>query len=398
VRGYVLPKLLLARLVGAPALVLLCLTFLVSGRAEAAVDSYIDFDSHDTQTELAAGREDGVVVRNGSARLLPGRTRGTVISKAYATATRFDTLIPSWNASTPSGTWMQTDIRVRSGERWTPWFNMGVWVEGTETVKRHSVNGQGSGSWKVLTETLQAEGPVFAEAYQYRLTLSTKKRSGSPEVRAVYVTASNSYRHADFLGVSSSSQLLGKDLPVPQRSQMIYPNGGEVWCSPTSLSMVMAYWASKTGNRNLNQLVPTVAAGTYDYAYQGNGNWPFNTAYASTFGLKASINRFSSLEQVERWISKDVPVIVSLSWGSGQLDGAPVPASNGHLLVIRGFHSDGERIMVNDPAADGNSRVKRLYNRQQFADAWFRGSGGIAYLVYPKVWDIPDQTSSRGSW
>ena len=237
-----------------------------------------------------------------------------------------------------------------------------------------------------------------SEAYQYRLTLSTKKRSGSPEVRAVYVTASNSYRHGDFLGVSSSSQLLGKDLPVPQRSQMIYPNGGEVWCSPTSLSMVMAYWSSKTGNRNLNKAVPTVADGTYDYVYRGNGNWPFNTAYASTFGLKASINRFSSLGQVERWISKGVPVIVNLSWGSGQLDGAPIPASNGHLLVIRGFHSDGERIIVNDPAADGNSGVKRLYDRQQFAAAWFRGSGGIAYLVYPKGWNIPDRTSSRSSW
>ena len=393
-----LPELLLARLVGAPALVLLCLTFLVSGRAEAAVDSYIDFDSHDTQTELAAGREDGVVVRNGSAQLLPGRTRGTLTSKAYATATKFDTLIPSWNALTPSRTWMQTDIRVRASGRWTPWFNMGVWAKGTQTVKRHSVNGQGSGSWKVLTDTLQAEGPVFADAYQYRLTLSTKTQSLSPEVRAVYVTASNSYRHANFLEISSSSQLLGKDLPVPQRSQMIYPNGGEVWCSPTSLSMVMAYWSSKTGNRNLNKAVPTVADGTYDYTYRGNGNWPFNTAYASTFGLKASVNRFSSLGQVERWISKGVPVIASISWGRGQLDGAPIPASNGHLLVIRGFHSDGERIIVNDPAADGNSGVKRLYDRQQFAAAWFRGSGGIAYLVYPKGWNIPDETSSRGSW
>src|SRR3712207_7038519 len=60
----------------------------------------------------------------------------------------------------------------------------------------------------------------------------------SREARAVYVTASDSCRHGDFLGVSSSSQLLGKNLPVPQRSQMIYSNGGEVWCSPTSLSMV----------------------------------------------------------------------------------------------------------------------------------------------------------------
>jgi hypothetical protein len=27
-----------------------------------------------------------------------------------------------------------------------------------------------------------------------------------------------------------------------------------------------------------------------------------------------------------------------------------------------------------------------------------RGSGGIAYLVYPKGWNIPDQASSHGSW
>ena len=393
-----MPKLLLVRLGGAAALLVLCLTFLVCARAEAAVDPYIDFDGHDTRTELAAGREEGVVSRDGSVRLSPGRTHGTLTSKAHATATRFDTLTPSWNASTPSGTWMQTDVRVRSGGRWTPWFNMGVWAKGTQPVKRHSVDGQGSGSWRVLTDTLQAEGPVFADAYQYRLTLSAKKRGASPEVRAVYVTASNSYRRGDFLGASGSSRLPGKDLPVPQRSQMIYPNGGEVWCSPTSLSMVMAYWSSKTGNRNLNQPVPTVAAGTYDHAYKGNGNWPFNTAYASTFGLKASVNRFSSLGQVERWIFEGVPVIVSISWGSGQLDGAPVPASDGHLLVVRGFHGDGERIVVNDPAAKDNSGVKRLYDRQQFVDAWLRGSGGIAYLVYPKGWNIPDQASSRGSW
>ncbi|MGI8866481.1 MAG: C39 family peptidase [Rubrobacteraceae bacterium] len=93
----------------------------------------------------------------------------------------------------------------------------------------------------------------------------------------------------------TGGKYLGRDLPVPQRSQMIYPNGGQVWCSPTSLSMVMAYWANKTGKSRLNQSVPTVARGTYDYEYGGNGNWPFNTAYASSYGLKTSINRFSSL-------------------------------------------------------------------------------------------------------
>ena len=42
------------------------------------------------------------------------------------------------------------------------------------------------------------------------------------------------------------------DLGVPQYSQEIhhgdfpqYDNGGEAWCSPTSTSMVVAYWTQK---------------------------------------------------------------------------------------------------------------------------------------------------------
>src|SRR5829696_5849580 len=86
------------------------------------------------------------------------------------------------------------------------------------------------------------------------------------------------------------------------------------------------------GRRSLNQEVPTVARGTYDNGYRGNGNWPFNTAYAASYGLKASVNRFSSLGQVELWIAKGVPVIASISWGRGELTGTPIPASSGHLL------------------------------------------------------------------
>lgn len=390
-------------LTGATTLVAVCLMLLTAGEADAAT-SYIDFDRHASYTALAAGNENGVYVKKlpggtGAVRLRPGVRSGTLTSRVYTTATRFDTLVPSWNATTPAGTYLQTEVRVRSGGRWTPWFNMGVWARGTETIKRRSVNGQSAGGWRVSTDTLQSTGSIFASGYQYRLKLFSKKKGTSPEVGQLAFTVSNSYRHGEFLGVAGSNALWGKDLAVPQRSQMIYPNGGEVWCSPTSLSMVMAYWATKTGNRSLNQPVPTVAAGTYDYAYRGNGNWPFNTAYASAYGLRASVNRFSSLGQVERWISKGVPVIASISWGSGQLSGAPIPASNGHLLVIRGFDKSGKYVIVNDPAAGSNSGVRRVYSRQQFADAWLeRGSGGVAYLVYPKGWKIPDQTYARGSW
>ncbi len=66
--------------------------------------------------------------------------------------------------------------------------------------------------------------------------------------------------------------------------------------------MVMAYWTGKTGNASLDRSVPTVVQGTNDHVHGDNGNWPFNAAYASSFRLKASVNRLG-LGQVKRWIS-----------------------------------------------------------------------------------------------
>src|SRR5688500_2602762 len=34
--------------------------------------------------------------------------------------------IASWNADTPPGTWIETQLRARIGERWTSWYSLGV--------------------------------------------------------------------------------------------------------------------------------------------------------------------------------------------------------------------------------------------------------------------------------
>jgi hypothetical protein len=122
-----------------------------------------------------------------------------------------------------------------------------------------------------------------------------------------------------------------------------------------------------------------VVQGTYDHVYGGNGNWPFSAAYASSFGLKASVNRLS-FGQAERLISCGVPGIASVAWGVGELTGAPIPASEDHLLVIRGFDALGN-LITNDPAGHDDSQVRRLYFRDEFVRAWASGSGGVAYLV-----------------
>ncbi len=308
---------------------------------------------------------------------------GWMTSPVYEATTPFDTQVPSWEAVTPAGTWVELEVRVRSQGGWTPWFDMGVWSSETGSVGRHSVNGQWSGAWEVLTDTLQSKGLAFAEAYQYRLTLFTEQWNVSPLVRSISMAASNSYRHGENLGVPGDGSSWGRELAVPARSQMVYPDGGEAWCSPVSLSMVMAYWADRTGKKDLDQPILVVVWGSYDYAYGGNGNWPFNTAYASSLGFDASVRRFDSLGQVERCVAAGVPVVASIAWKRGELSGAPIPESEGHLLVIRGFDPSGN-VLVNDPAGCDDSCVRRVYRRDEFARAWFcSGSGGVAYLVYP---------------
>jgi hypothetical protein len=318
---------------------------------------------------------------------------GEAVAPFHGSASGFDNAVVSWNADTPNGTWVTLKLRALIDNRWTKEYVMGVWASNDSTIKRHSVDSQADGDGKVDTDTLILNRK--ASAYQLRVILFSTNRISSPRLNLAAVSTTMGGA-APGIG---SPRLWGHDLSVPERSQMIYPDGGEVWCSPTSTSMVLAYWGQQTGRGDLNQTVPSAAANTYDRVYQGNGNWPFNTAYAGSFGLTAYVSRFHSLSQVEPWIEKGVPVIASVAFKPGELGGAPISQTAGHLLVIRGFDGAGN-VIVNDPAGDprlGQS-VRIVYNRAQFERVWQNGSGGAVYLIYPKGRAIPAQNLAYGTW
>jgi hypothetical protein len=160
--------------------------------------------------------------------------------------------------------------------------------------------------------------------------------------------------------------------------------------------MVMAYWANVLGQPNLNQTVPMAAQGTYDFAYDGTGNWPFNTAYAASYGLTSFVTRMSSMSQVEQWIKAGVPIVISVAFNNGQLPGEPVKNSPGHLIVIRGFTSTGD-VITNDPAAATDAQVQIVYKRADLENVWQFGSHGTAYVIYPQGWATPT-VDAAGSW
>ncbi len=330
---------------------------------------------------------------------------GIYLSPVFETGLAVDQIIASWCADTPEGTWLQVDARALQGGAWTKDYTMGVWASGTSTVRRHNAGRQEDAGGLVDTDTLKLK--TAASALQLRATLFTTDPDVTPRLRRLSVVATSpgigsdgvtgGARGDETSGGSRDSRTSsppyrwawGTNLAVPERRQNDFPDGAG-WCSPTSLSMLMAFWARKTGNDAWDRTVPETAAGATDYAYGGTGNWAFNTAYAASLGLDAYVTRFGSLADVERWIGAGVPVAINIAFDEGELDGAPMPSSAGHVIVIRGFSRTGDPI-ANDPAAraDQGEKVRIVYDRGQLQKAWLGGSRGTAYVVFPPGYPTP---------
>ncbi|OLC57232.1 MAG: hypothetical protein AUH85_03755 [Chloroflexi bacterium 13_1_40CM_4_68_4] len=310
---------------------------------------------------------DGKPMYNGGPHLV-GTLRSPVLE-----LDPFDDVVPSWTARTPPGTWIETRLRVSFVKRWTRWYSLGVWAEREDPVARHSVPRQHDEDAEVVTDTLCLS--VAAQTLQVELALFTLAPDVVPVVTSLTLTTSMADAPRSF---RTERAAWGRVLEVPPRSQMSYrEGGGDAWCSPTSVAMVLAYHGVEVG-------VPEAAAETYDWSYGGSGNWPFNTAYAARFGLDAFVARFRSLLEVERSIVSGIPIVASYAWKEGELQGAPLPSVDGHLGVIVGFDERGDPI-VNDPAGATDDAVRRTYARWEFERQWLTRSRGAVYVIRPRA-------------
>lgn len=314
---------------------------------------------------------------------IPPSARPAFTSAVHEVAGGFSSAIASWNVSTSDGGWIEVQLRARVGDRWTRWYEMGHWSASLDGGHRHSIAKQSDADGSVDTDTLNLK--EAADAVQVRAELRPAVSGEVPHLRLLAVST-------DRPGDSESWSIgdvaaWGTDIDVPQLTQRVgaqggaYGGGGSSWCSPTSIAMVMGFWAARLHRPDWIVDVPTAAKGTYDPIYDGCGNWPFNVAYASEHGLRGWIERFSSFTNVERLVASGVPVIASIKVAPGELDGSPYRSTDGHLLVVRGFTDKGD-VIVNDPDGEPGA-IRRVYRREQFFHVWQHGSRGAVYLIAP---------------
>ncbi|MFG2297921.1 peptidase C39 family protein [Streptomyces sp. NPDC048603] len=322
-------------------------------------------------------------------------------------------VIASWNARTPAGTWIRIELRgTYTDGTSTPWYVMGCWAARDTDIRRTSVDGQTDGRSTVWTDTLSIDDPQKAKGvrlrdWQLRLTLYRRPGSlASPRVTLAGAMASDV---PDRFTVPASTPGPAHELDVPRYSQEVhagrypqYDNGGEAWCSPTSSQMIIEYWGRKPAAADLawvdrsyaDPQVCHAARSTYDHAYKGCGNWPFNAAYAGTYpGLAGVVTRLTGLTELEDLIRAGIPVITSQSFREGELTGAGYGTA-GHLMTVIGFTDAGD-VIANDPNSADNAAVRRVYRRREWENIWLRtkrydakgkvrsGTGGVCYVYRP---------------
>ncbi|MBW1603606.1 peptidase C39 family protein [Streptomyces sp. JJ66] len=403
------------------------------GKPAGGPGGSVDYQAWTTAADWRAGRAEGTRVAAGRRPgIVIGAARGTLdyrdphggtertaweyatwTSPVYRPHSGARELIASWNAHTPPGTWVRVEARgTYTDGTHTPWYTLGVWAEGDgpDVPRRTSVDGQGDGRSRVWTDTLAlTEDGARLTEYQLRATLH--RAPGSRATPTMWRLGAMTSAVPDRFEVPATepAAAAGVELSVPSYSQNIhigrypeYDNGGEAWCSPTSAQMIIESWGRRPAPEDYAWVEPSyddpqvchAARATYDYQYEGCGNWAFNAAYAATYrDLQGLVTRLGSLHDAELLIRAGIPLVTSQSFRADELDGAGYGTS-GHLMTVVGFTGDGD-VIANDPNAEDNASVRRVYRRRQFENVWLRtrrkladgstgsGTGGVCYLFFP---------------
>lgn len=262
----------------------------------------------------------------------------------------FDDAIPSWNVRGD----FRALIRVRrcASGAWSDWHSIGSWGDAPPAPRIHDgVN--------VDIDRLRAAEPLSAVQLAFdSLNLVSVDR--------VSVCVGTGRVHD-----APPTSLTAVRLDVPARSQHDAPeNIARRICSPTCVAMVLAYFGID---------VPTerVADACFDAEHDVYGNWNRAIQTAYSFGVSGSVQRFATWEAPSALLHAGRPIVASIAFESGALPGAPLPRTDGHLVVIRGV--DGDAILVNDPAAPRDA-VSTRYPLDALGRAWF-GHGGVAYVL-----------------
>jgi hypothetical protein len=281
------------------------------------------------------------------------------VSGVLTPTARFESLVLSWNMEHGPAGPSSLSVRVKaSGVHWSAWFSAGTWPP--RTYRPRSFDPLYG---RMVIDELKLRRPCVAAQY------AVGAEAGIPPSMKVFVSSARAQTPPDEssppqvppLTVPFYSQFSPRDLP----DEAVREAGA---CAPTSTAMVLSYYGTRVEPLD-------VASRAYDPQHRIFGNWPYLAAASGGFGFDAYVTHVGSWAQIAGWLREGIPPVLSIAWEEGELPGAPVRRSSGHLVVVAGLGPGG--VTCYDPAA---KQVPVCYPWREFGKV-FWGHGGVAIII-----------------
>jgi hypothetical protein len=315
-----------------------------------------------------------------SVELVPDADAGTIVLAAMTPDFPFNEALPSWNGSAGPNSGFRVWMRAQVGRDWTPWFEAGTWgALADEPTTRVTVFAGG----KYDADTLLLERP--AARAQFRIDMVRAPGAQSPRIKLVALSYTNSTGNAGlykrFGGVRPPASEVAESsrtpamLNVPFHTQVVPEKS---WinriCSPAAVSMAMTYFGADCSTEDAAKIL-------YDKPADAFGVWHRSIQIAAQNGIRGYLTRLRTWVQVRAEIARGSVICASIRFKHGELAEPPRPylthGTEGHIIVVTGFASDGRVIVNNSGTKDWGHG--QLWRQDDLAKAWF-DKGGVAYV------------------
>jgi hypothetical protein len=274
--------------------------------------------------------------------------------------------VPSFAAHSAEPFSVRLELSVRVAGEWSPW------VAGVGLGPARFGPAPAAGPLDVDVDVFRARAPV--EAVRLRLRL----RAAAPAsiLAAPWMLSLSTWPTARPPGSAATAAppSMAVRLDVPARSQMeAGPAIGSRICSPTCVAMLLDFW-----ERSVD--LGALATEIFHPATDLYGVWPAAILAGGRRGLGGYLLRFPDWAAAQWCLARGLPVVASVRYEGGELEGAAIPRTAGHLVVLRGW--EGQEVLVNDPAAPAAGSVPRRYRRDQLCRVWLERNA-VGYVLFP---------------
>ena len=274
-------------------------------------------------------------------------------------------LVPAFSALSSARASFRFEVSVQRAGRWS------AWVAGaTIGAARFAPLAARAEGLAAEIDEFVAEPPASA----VRVRLRVRGEGRHAPFAAPWLVSLSAW-DGSLAAPSGARSASATRLAVPALSQMEADAAIRMRiCSPASVAMVLAYWGERVE-------VASLAREIFHPALDRYGVWPAAISAAGRHGVAGYLLRFPDWASAAWCLEQGQPVIASVTYGAGELVGAAMPETSGHLLVLTGC--EGDEVLVNDPAGPTAASVTRRYRLDQLCRVWLERAGVGYVLVRP---------------